>query len=328
MGQYKGIMGGIDTMVASRFTPWHYSYNQDRVKLTDLEIRSGRQGLVMAGCDWSVLKLSLGEFMPGYENADEHSVLIRNDRPLVLGKAGKDYTVIPNDAVADLSDAVIEAVEGACIESMGALFDGKVVWSLVRLPEGKVFGTDGAERHERYVLISTTHNGQGSLTVRHTDVRVECMNTISMAWNGSEAEVSIRHTTNALDYVDEARRALTTIGKNRDAMDAEIQRLLDMPLDSTDFAVDFLPTIIGERPKDEGRGQTMYDAKFDSIIAAYEADHNEAIVDTAWGAVNAVNEHEVWAIKPRGRELWEAQFARVLSGNFDMTRQALRLLSA
>jgi phage/plasmid-like protein (TIGR03299 family) len=328
MGEYKGVLGGVTSMVAGRFTPWHYSANTDRVKLTDLTIESGRQAMTLASIDWPVLKMSLGEFMPGWEAADDYCVTVRGDRNALLGVHKDSYVVIQNEVVADLADAVVEAVDGASILSAGALFDpGKVVWMLVELPDRHVtYGRDGSEIHKRYILVVTTHDASGALRVIPTDVRVECMNTMSLAVRG-RAEYTIRHTTNAMDYVAEAKAGLSMATANWQAMDKWVKAMLDAKLDSADFATSFLPKIVGERPAEEGRSKTMWDAKFDSIMAAYDADHNEAIVGTAWGAVNAVNEYELWGIKPRGREVHEAQFARLLSGQYELTRKAMSLVA-
>ena len=330
MGEYKGVLGGVTSMVASRFVPWHTSANKDRVKLTDLAIESGEQALVMAGCDWNVIKLSLGEFMPEYEAASDYVVTIRSDRQAVLGCGmSATYTEIQNQRIADLANAVLKAYPGASIESAGALFDpGQVVWMLVRLPEATVrFGTDGSEMHERYVLISTSHNGTRSLIVQPTDVRVECMNTISMAWGRTKAEFTIRHTAQAEEMIEEARRALGMAKGVYDEMDREIARLLDVKVDDADFLVDMVPVIIGERPEEEGKAVTNWERKFDTIHELWTADHNEAIHGTGWGVVNAANELEMWAVKPRGQTVEQRQMGMLLRADFPLTRKALALVS-
>lgn len=330
MGEYKGVLGGVTSMVASRFVPWHYSENTDRVRLTDIEIESGRQALTMAGLDWNVIKVSLGEFMPGYEGAEDYCLTLRSDRQAVVGCGmSAEYQEIQNTACGDLADAIISAYPGASIESAGALYDpGKVVWVLVRLPDATVrFGTDGSEMHERYVLISTSHNGTRALVVQPTDVRVECMNTISMAWGRTKAEHTIRHTVNAETYLEEARTALGMAAGAWTEMDRNIQWLLDTELDTADFLVDVVPHIIGEQPESEGRAYTNWSNRFDSLRDIYLADHNEAIVDTAWGAVNAVNELEMWAVKPRGQSVEDRQMGMLLRGDYPLTRRALALVS-
>jgi phage/plasmid-like protein (TIGR03299 family) len=320
-----GTVGGVDSMMSVRFTPWHGV--SDMKKRVEFNIESGRQALTIAGIDWEVAKTSLGEFMPGADLADEHCVVTRKDNGAVLGVHRASYQEIQNTALADVADGVILARPGAFVESAGGLFKGKVTWALVRLPDSTVyFGSDGAERHERYILVSTSHDGSYGFTIRPTDVRVECMNTISMAWRGNSAMYKVRHTTNALDYVSEAQQGLAVSLANWEGFDQEIKRLLDTPLDTGEFLTSFVPHIIGERPADEGRSLTAWDEKFTGIVEAYHEDHNEAIVDTAWGAVNAFNEFEVWATKVRSKSLAEAQMVRVLTEDFPLTRQALALV--
>jgi phage/plasmid-like protein (TIGR03299 family) len=330
MGAYKGIAGGIDTMM-SRFEPWHLHYgNEERVHVTDLTIQSGHQALTMAKCDWTVDIEPLSTFMPDYPGAEDHFVTLkndlRNDSRSVLGVHGERYEPIQNAVIAELADAVMAAVNDSNVISSGALFGGKVVWMLVELPDsGIVLG--GREQHKRYVLIVTSHDGSLSLSIRATRVRVECMNTMSMAIDGSRADYVIRHTANALNYVEEAIRGIAMENANAEAWDHRVNELIDTELTTTEFAVNIVPAIMErDRPEKDGRSQTMYDEKFGQIIAAYTAPHNEAIVDTAWGAVNAINEYEAWSIKPRNQELNDRQLAMLVRGDYPLTRKALALV--
>ena len=321
-----GVIGGVDSMMSVRFTPWHGV--SDMKKRVEFNVESGRQALTLAGIDWQVSKVNLAELLPGHGLADEYVALVRADNNDLLGIHKSRYQEIQNDALAEVVDGIILAVPGAYVESAGGLFKGKVTWALVRLPDSTVyFGTDGAERHERYILVSTSHDGSYGFTIRPTDVRVECMNTISMAWRGNSAMYKVRHTTNAEQYVSEAQQGLAVALANWQGLDAEIKRLLDTPLDMGEFLTGMVPTVIGKRPEEEGRSLTTWDEKFGQIVEAYTADHNEAIQDTAWGAVNAFNEVEVWATKTRSKSQAEAQMIRVLNEDFPLTRQALALVS-
>jgi hypothetical protein len=152
-------------------------------------------------------------------------------------------------------------------------------------------------------------------TVRPTNVRVQCMNTISMAWQGNKAEHVVRHTTNAASYLDEAQRAMKLSMSNLDAMDAEIAQLLNTPLPALDFGRAFVPTLLGPAPTEQGRSLTTWESKADAITQLYFADHNEAITGTAWGAVNAVNEYERGGAGTRGQERWRAS-SRPAHGNY------------
>jgi hypothetical protein len=149
-----------------------------------------------------------------------------------------------------------------------------------------------------------------------------------MGWQGNKATYVIKHTANTVDYVAEAAHSIRVAYGNLDSFDAEVQRMLDMEVTARDFTGIVIPEVIGSRPQDTGRSQTVWDNKFDQIVGHYNADHNEAITDTAWGAVNALNEFETWSVKPRGgRELWEAQFTKLLTDNFDLTKRAVNLFA-
>lgn len=345
--QYN-VLGGVDSMVSVRFTPWHRT-NFQRVEHL---IRSAHEAMVLGGIDWQVERTPL--FVPtgiaaaimdpeyhldvddlsveelrgivkSLRHADEHTAVVRGDNGFVLGVHSSAYGLLQNDQIEQLAQAVLDVRPDAHIESAGALYKGKVVWVLVRLQDEDVAFGEGYEKLQRYVLVYKSHDGSHPLVVRATNVRVECMNTFAMATKGQKAFVRVKHTKNAEDYATVARDSLKFAVANFRSMEKEIEQLLNKPISSIG---DFAKKVLGEKKADEGRGATLWDQRFNAIVAEYHADHNANVLGTAWGAVMAVNGYELWAQGTRGQGRADAQFARLLGDNFDLTDKARGLALA
>lgn len=319
-----GVIGGVDSMVSARFTPWHgLSDMKIRVdeRLTDVD-----RAFTLAGIDWTISEHSLAEFTD-LELADEHKIVVRDDNRSILGVGSSKYGLIQNDVLKHLLRPVLDFRPDAHIESAGALFKGKVVWALVRLDdEQKTFGRNGDENMYRYLLFYTSHDGSKPLAVRFTNVRVECMNTMSMAiGNASQLVRTIRHTTNATHYAIEAIDAVKSAVEQFDLLDLEIEQLLNTPLNSAGVNNVF-KGVLGERP-DEGKRLTMWTKAHDGMHDEWNQSFNSNIKYSAWGAVMAVNGYELWSQTARGQSVAQKQFRHLLDGRYDLTSKALALVA-
>lgn len=319
--QYN-VLGGVETSVNARFTPWFGL--RDGITVTEYRLTDANEATRLAGLDWQVDEVSLKDI---YDRplADEHKLRVRSSDGAVLGVGSPRYGVIQNSEAERMAEAILGIRPDAHIESAGALFHGKVVWFLVRLDDETKSFRDG-DTHYRYMLIYTSHDGTRPFAVRFTNVRVQCMNTFSLAiGKASELVHTIRHTSNAKDYVTEAIAATQAAMATFDLMDLEIERLLTTEM-SKPYALAAFGKVLGERKEDPGRSQTMWDNAFHAIVNEWNADYNDDIRGTAWGTVMAVNGYELWDRTVRGRTRPEAQMAALLGGDYALTAKALTLV--
>lgn len=122
--------------------------------------------------------------------------IFRNDNAGFLGAVGKDYTPIQHSKGFEGIDSLIGSISGAHYETAGALGAGETVWGMADLAmSNEVVPGD---KHETYLLFSTSHDGSRSYNYRITQTRVVCQNTLSAALSRStEAALTVRHTRNA-----------------------------------------------------------------------------------------------------------------------------------
>ena len=316
-------IGGVETSVSARFVPW-MGLSDTRV-YTDQRLTNAHEAAALAGINWTVSSHNLSEFLPN-PLADETNLVVRDTDGAILGVASDRYAVIQNEEVANMSQAIIEFRPDAHIESAGALFNGKVIWHLVALDD-EVTHLSGGDEHFRYMFVYTSHDGSRPFAIRFTNVRVQCMNTFSMALGkGNTLLHKVRHTRNALDYVREAHESVKAAIQTFDEWDIEMERLINTPQTRSEF-YSTIKSVLGE-PSDSKAGMTRWDNTFDAIVTEYEKDFNSGIKGTAWGTVMAVNGWELHAQTARGQSIQQKQMVHLLDGKMPFTAKALLAVSA
>lgn len=195
-------MDAVETMAYVGKTPWHGLGTY----LGEDDVTAARM-MRAAGLDWAVEKAKLqttdGADVPG------HFAIRRVTDGRMFGVVGKKYHPFQNADAFEFLDEVLGDF-GARFHTAGALLDGRLVWALVRMSgDMAVKRLDGKEDvHQRFLLVSNSHDGQSSIRVAFTDVRVVCWNTLSAALGTAPNTFSIRHTASAKAKVAEARAAL------------------------------------------------------------------------------------------------------------------------
>lgn len=120
----------------------------------------------------------------------------RTDNGIVFTQNGKavtnQYTIVQNTDAFDFFDTMIG--EGkAIIETAGALGSGETIFITAKLPEKLIINKDEIDK---YLLLTNSHDGSGSITVLFTNIRVVCNNTLNMALQGSRNKYRMRHSQN------------------------------------------------------------------------------------------------------------------------------------
>ena len=158
----------------------------------------------------------------------DHQAIVRwhNNRPIPFTPVGNGYTVIQNaDAFAPLEYLWDEGFIKH-IQSAGTLNEGRRAFMLAELSSTSML----ADPHERYILVTTTHDGTGALIVRGWSKRLACSNQIPAILRKGSRIASIRHTANAALNVGNIRSAMLSAIRDMDDYDRDYQRLLDTPM--------------------------------------------------------------------------------------------------
>lgn len=130
---------------------------------------------------------------------------IRTDTETPLGVVGKDYQVVQNVDAFAFFDAIVGG-DGIQYETAGALGKGERIFITAKLPG--YITVAGKDLIEKYLFLTTSHNGFGSITAAFTPVRIVCNNTQNAAVKNCSNAIKIRHTANAKERLEQAHKVM------------------------------------------------------------------------------------------------------------------------
>jgi phage/plasmid-like protein (TIGR03299 family) len=207
---------------------------------------------------------------------------IRNDTKDVLGIVSERYHVVQNKDIFAFADDLISNSNVHCTyETAGSLFNGKRVFILVNMPEGRMV----EDTYKPYVCLSNSHDGSTCLQVFLTAIRVVCNNTLTAALNSATRKIAIRH----LPIMDQRKReAIKT-------MNAASKYFIELESFASELAgkkVDIkkVLNILFPRSDEMSRRQIDHnkDLKNNIIQILKKKDDLQNIKGSAWGVYNAL----------------------------------------
>lgn len=179
---------------------------------------SSREALQFAGLDYTVEKRVLFTYDNETQKADEKTGIkipdvqvsdyfatIRTDNETVLGVVGKDYEVVQNVDAFSFFDSIVDG-EGIMYETAGVLGKGERIFITAKLPGYIRIGNDDCL--EKYLFLTTSHDGFGSIMAAFTPIRICCNNTLNAALRNNTGAIKIRHTANAKERLEQAHKLM------------------------------------------------------------------------------------------------------------------------
>lgn len=204
------------------------------------------EAIAHAGLDFEVEKRRLftpsspivtrDEIISGRLDIKEYCSTVRTDTDTVLGVVGKDYHIVQNRDAFSFFDSIVGG-DGILYETAGALGNGECIFIAAKLPDYIRVGKE--DLIEKYLFLTTSHDGSGSITAAFTPIRIVCANTLNAAMQSKTNTVRIRHTSNAKDRLEQAHKVMgisDTLPSNLEAVfnywtrtsisDGEVKKLI------------------------------------------------------------------------------------------------------
>ncbi len=169
---------------------------------------NSREALQFAGLDFTVLKKpNTHHFEDGTSVISSTSFFTsRADNKAILGdRLGIDYEVVQNADAFNFFDAIVGG-DGIQYETAGALGKGERIFITAKLPGYIKVGNN--DLVEKYIFLTTSHDGYGSITAAFTPVRIVCANTLNAALHNHSNAIKIRHTANAKERLEQAHKVM------------------------------------------------------------------------------------------------------------------------
>lgn len=186
-----------------------------------------------AGLNYQVQKAGLSAANLSRQNANENVPVpnfyatMRTDNGAVLGVVGKDYQIVQNRDAFTFFDSIVGG-DGIMYETAGALGKGERIFITAKLPGYIEVGNN--DLIEKYLFLTTSHDGSRSITAAFTPVRIVCENTLNAAFKNMTNVVKIRHTSNATERLRTAHKVMGIASRFSDEVEQTFNQWAKKPI--------------------------------------------------------------------------------------------------
>lgn len=299
MDNIQQLSDGSYAFASARVPAWH-----KKGTITDGAMTAS-EALQLTGLDGtvSVSEQPVSTTVNGQQLTIDNKFITYRDHAkhglTALGVVGNRYTPIQDsDAFEFLNYLADES--GAVFETAGALGHGERVFMSMKFPESMKLA-NGQDLVDNYIVAVNSHDGTTSFNVVVTPVRVVCQNTVRLALRKATNKVSLRHTANATQKVQQARDTLGIVFKYQEEFQREVDRLLAVDMSEQDFSK-FVETLVPlPSSKDASQREiATVERKRGEITQLWNAPTQANVAGTGWAAYNAVVEWSDWVKRIRG----------------------------
>jgi len=202
-------------------------------QIIDKEIVTAREAMIAAQANFEVIKTKgFAEVEPNmFKEAANYYFTYRDDTKDVLGVVGHDYEVVQNVEAFDFIDSIIMGDE-ASFETAGVLGNGGKVFVTAKLPSYIKLGND--DIIDKYIFITTTHDGTGKIIAAITPIRIVCNNTLTMALANCQQKIAFKHTRKVHEKLEMAHKLMGLTSKYYEQFEELMLTLKSIPIGKED----------------------------------------------------------------------------------------------
>jgi len=297
------MSANVESMFYVRVAPWHGLGTCVETALTSGE------ALKESGLDWNVFQRPI--MTDNYVPVAGYKANIRDVDNRILGIVTDRYKIVQNHEAFAFIDSLLG--EGVRFETAGSLNDGRRVWMLAKLPEQYSF--DG-EDITPYLVFSNSHDGNSSIRVAITPIRVVCQNTLNLALNNAKRIWATIHVGNIQNKLEVAQNTLLLADKYMGKLGEEFSRLSQIRIPDTkvmEYINMLLP--MDEEPTEIHR-RNIEHIREDLKIRYFDAPDLNHVGKNAYRFMCAVSDYATHAEPLRKTNNYrENVFAKTIDGN-------------
>ena len=296
---------GKDAFFSVQEKAWHglgqivtdYPTSSEAIKFAGLDFEVSKQPLftydqLNANPDTAPDGIQIAELeMPNY------FATVRKDTHQILGVVGSKYEVVQNKTAFTFFDSLLTGDTGIKYETAGALGMGEKIFITAKMPD--VIKVSSKDIIEKYIFLTTTHDGSGSIMAAFTPIRIVCNNTLNMALRNHSNAVFIKHTANAEQKLQEAARIIAITATTSEQLetlfkkwarvritDAELLKLISLAMAPSKEV--FTAIVEGDKIQDFS---SQFTNTVNDIFAYSQTSETQLMPTTAgtlFGAYNAI----------------------------------------
>jgi len=311
----------VQTMAYYGDVPWH------KLGTPIPKGVSAEQMIRAAGLDWQVdLRPARGAKEINKKGEFSRYEVVRVPRlntketEVLLGLVSRRYKPLQNVEAFDFFNPIV-GDKKAFFETAGALGEGERIWVMAKMPDAMQIVP--GDECLKYLLLSNTHSGDGSVIVKFTSVRVVCQNTLLMAMEDGQKAYRVRHSKQMQFKLEELREFLAITQAVFLNAEQCFRRLAKIQMKETRLEQYFESVFprsavqkkTGVKPQRWGFLQEMFDGRPDLQI--------RGVRGTLWAAYNAITRFEDYK-QPQQEEQPDQRLERTwFGGGADIKLKAL-----
>ena len=279
---------------------------------------SAEEMIRAAGLDWRVeLRPARGAREINSKPEFSRYEIVRIPRPktgeaeVLFGVVSRRYQPLQNVEAFQFFDSIVGQGE-AYFETAGALGEGERIWVMAKMP--RAMQIVRGDECFKYLLLSNTHTGEGSVMVKFTSVRVVCQNTLIMAMKDGQKAYRVRHSKTMQFRLDELASFLAITEKVFLEAEALFKRLARVQMIG-DRLEHYLEAVIPRSKPQKSKG--THPQRWDFVEKLFESRPDlqmPGVRGTLWGAFNAVTRFEDYK-QPQQQEKADQRLDRTWYGS-------------
>ncbi len=270
--------------------PWHGLGKQVSRGVT------AEQMIREAGLDWQVeLKPARGATKINKKDEYSRYEVVRqpregtNEPEVLLGLVSRRYQPLQNFEAFEFFDPIVGANK-AFFETAGALGEGERIWVMAKMP-GAMEIVRGDECL-KYLLLSNTHSGEGSVIVKFTSVRVVCQNTLMLAMEDGQKAYRVRHSKRMQFKLEELSEFLALTQQIYLTAEASFRQLARVQMNASRLEEYF--EVLFPRSETQKRNEET-PPRWKDLTKVFDSQPDlqlSGVRGTLWAAYNAVTRFE------------------------------------
>lgn len=279
--------------------------------------------LTETGTDWRT-HLEPVYLADGTEVPDNFAAIRDMDRRILSNRTlSHQYRPFQNEDFTDIGQGLMDA--GAKPWRGGAYYGGRKVWYQFDLGDTEIMG----DTHNRYLILSNTHDGSGSVMIAIVLVRIVCSNAMNFAMKNCSYKWAYVHKGQIGDKVAAAKAALLQSDQYLEKYKKEVDRLQKEPMSTAEInaAVELLMPF-SKDASDASKERTQ--RQRDDLLRLYYGKSDLSLLgDTKYHFMSAVSDYTSHPTSRRKQteEALERQQDRIMSGD-PLLQKAYRLIAA
>jgi len=311
----------IDSMAYYEEKPWHGLGVKVPMHLDAASM------IKAAGLDWEVqMRPAPGAHINKNGKANRY-ILVRmprrntKEQEILLGIVTDRYKPLQNVEAFRFFDPIVSDRK-SYFETAGSLGQGERVWVMARMPDAMQIVR--GDECNNYLLLSNTHTGEGSVSVKFTSVRVVCQNTLMLAMEDGQKAYIIRHSKNMMIRLDELAEFLSIMQEVFLNAAQEFKRLAKVQMIQgrmNKYLETLFPLTEGQKKKNETPPKWMH---IKEVFESRPDLQMAGVRGTLWGAYNAVVAFEDYR-QPKHEEPGDQRLERTWFGSgAELKQKALK----